>query len=285
MTPRDWMLSAAAAALLCVPAVVRADELDQSVRGRVTAVDTSSGARGEFRLDVRLHNTKTTETLTFRGDRLGALPDALGHVPVYHVVLIDAGATTTADFGATRLSRGGHAGLHFDSRHTDFPGGVATLTQFGGGTFELQRDGAAVLRGSIPTFVGLTGKSAPGAVATFHGNSRLGPTASGGAGRGTIDAFASNGPHRVVQRLRIAVRILGTIANPFSVVAIDSLGAETPLGTITTRGSHGDGALTFDTRRGANIPTGDLAGLSGMKIEVRNGAGTAVLTGNFPSVP
>jgi hypothetical protein len=285
MTPRDWFLGSAAAVLVLVSAAVAADEYDQTVRGKVAAVDTSSGARGDFRLDVRVHDGKKVEKLDFRGSRLGALPDLQGHRPVYHVVLIDSGATKTADFGAVHLSNGGSASLHFDSRRGGFPSGVTTLTSFGGGKLELQRDGAAVLRGDVPVFVGLRDQQVPGSTAMFHGKSRLGPTPGGGAARGLIDADASNGPNRSVQRLRIAVRYMGTIANPFTVVAIDGALTETTLGTITTRGAYGSGELKFDTRHGASIPTGSLAGLSGMTIEVRNSSGVAILSGNFPPVP
>jgi hypothetical protein len=285
MTPRHWMLATAAAAAVLVPSIVAADVMQQIVRGRVEAVDTSSGARGDYRMEVRDINGRVEETLNFRGRRLGALPDQNGDPPVYHVVLIDSGGTKTADFGAVRLNRNGSAGLHFRSRKDDFPVGVTSLTEFGGGTFELQRDAAAVLRGTIPAFVGLDGDASKDAFAHFHGKARLTPTPDGGAARGDIQEESKNGPNRSFQRLRIAIRLVGTVANPFTVVAIDGAQNETVIGTITARGGRGEGALKFDTRQGDTIPGGGLAGLSGQTIEVRNGSNVAVLTGKFPTVP
>jgi hypothetical protein len=286
MRHRNWLLGSVAAALVVVPAALGvADVFVQVVRGRATAVDTTSGARGDWRMVVSDVNGQTDETLVFKGVRLGATPDAQGHLPAYHVVLVNAGGTTTADFGAARISRGGAAGLRFDSKHDSYPAGVTTLTAFGGGTFELQLNSAAVLRGTIPAFAGVSGTSSKDSFSLYHATSSLTPTASGGAARGTISAEAADGPVRSFQRLRIAVKLLGTTANPFTVVAIDASNVVTTLGTITTHGHNGEGVLSFDTRHGDTLPGGGLSGLSGQTIEVRNNANVAVISGKFPTVP
>jgi hypothetical protein len=217
--------------------------------------------------------------------RLGATPDAGGQLPSYHVVLIDAGATTTTDFGPVRLNRAGQAYFRFDSRFDDFPAGVTSITAYGGGTFELQHEGAAVLRGAFHSFVGLTEQASRDARAHFHGRSRFAATINGGAGRGHIEADMHNEPRQVSQRLRIDVQNIGTAGNPFSVVALDVGGAEVVLGTIGARGGRGHGWLMFHSRRGDVIPGGGIPALLGKTIEVRNSQGTAVLTGVFPSIP
>jgi hypothetical protein len=287
MRTRKWSLGAAAlGCAVFVTTALTADELRQEVRGRLVAVDTSSGARGDFRIESRRRTGRVEETIMLHASRLGAAVDTVtGNRPEYHAVLIDAAATTTADFGAVRLNRGGRVEFRFKSPHDSFPAGATTVTAFGGGTFELQRDGAAVLRGSIPAFVNIGDQGSDVSRASFHGNSRLSATINGGSARGNVDVHASSDKKRGDQRLRISVQRVGSLGSPFTVVAIDAALVETTLGTITTRGRSGEGSLTFDTHKGDTVPGGGILGLSGQTIEVRNNAGTAVLTGTLPTVP
>jgi hypothetical protein len=286
MKARKWFLGVATAGVAVVVGVAHADQLDQQIKGKLTAVDVTSGARGEFRMDtVARTNGNGREVVVMNARRLGATPDAGGQLPSYHVVLIDAAATTTTDFGAVRLNRAGQAYFRFDSRFDDYPAGVTTITAYGGGTFELQHEGTAVLRGDIHSFVGLTQEASKDARAHFHGNSRMHATINGGAGRGKIDADMHNEPNHVTQRLRVDIQMVGKLGSPFSIVALDVGGAEVVLGTITTHGRSGQGSLMFHSRRGDVIPGGGIPALLGKTIEVRNSQGTAVVTGVFPSIP
>jgi hypothetical protein len=285
MKNRPWSLGLALAVALLASKALVADEFDEGVRGRLASVNVAYGARGEFHLDVRRRDRSNSETILMNAGRVGTAPDVGGAPAEYHAVLIDSSGSNAVDFGAARLDRGGHANFRFDSRRDDYPAGVSTITAFGGGTFELRRDGAAVLRGDVPQFVGLGDQSVADSFASFHGASRLAATIDGGAGRGAVDVRAMNSPNHVAQRLRISVRLLGTLGNPFSVVAIDGSNAETALGTIRTHGRGGEGSLTFDTRRAGTIPGGGILALAGQRIEVRNSAGTTVLTGAIPSIP
>jgi hypothetical protein len=284
MMIRKWFTGVAAAALAV--GVAYADQLDQQVKGRLAAVDITSGARGDFRIDtVARTNDNDREVIVMNARRLGATPDAGGQLPSYHVVLVNADESTTTDFGAVRLNRNGQAYFRFDSRFDSYPSGVTTITAYGGGKFELQHEGTAVLRGSIHEFVGLTGVASKDARAHFHGGSKFSATINGGAARGSMEADMHNEPNRVTQRLRVDVRLLGQLGSPFSVVALDVEGDDVVLGTITTHGQRGDGSLTFNSRRGDAIPGGGIPALLGKTIEVRNSQGTAVLTGVFPSIP
>ena len=286
MKTREWLLGAATAAAVMVVGVAYADQLDQQVRGKLAAVDVTSGARGDFRMDtVARTNDNDREVVVMNARRLGATPDSGGQLPSYHVVLIDAGATTTTDFGPVRLNRAGQAYFRFDSRFDDFPAGVTTITAYGGGTFELQHEGTAVLRGAIHAFVGLTGVASKEARAHFHGKSKMQATINGGAGRGKIDADMHNEPNHLKQRLHIDIKMVGKVGSPFSVVALDVGGAEVVLGTISTHGKSGQGSLKFESRHGDVIPGGGIPALLGKTVEVRNSQGTAVLTGVFPSIP
>jgi hypothetical protein len=285
MKARKWMLGAVVGCAALVAGIARADFLEQDVRGKLVAVDTSSGAKGTFRLESRQRDNGTREIIVMNARHLGATPDQGGDLPSYHAVLIDSTGTNTIDFGAVRLNSYGQSYFRFDSRFDSYPAGVSTIRMFGGGKFELQRDGAAVLRGDIHEFVGLTDVASRQAWAHFHGRSKFTATINGGAGRGTIQADMLNNPTHVRQNVQIEVRLLGTLGNPFAVVALDGQGGETTLGTITTRGRRGHGALRFFTRRGDEVPAGGIPGLVGKTIEVRNSQGTVVLTGVFPSVP
>jgi len=286
MKMRKWMLGAAAACAVFAAGIAVAAELDQEVRGKLVAVDTSSGARGDFRMTtVARTGGGGREVIVMNASRLGATKDGSGNLPSYHVVLIDSSAATTADFGVARLNRNGQSYFRFDSRFDTYPSGVTTITAFGGGKFELQRDGAAVLRGDVAAFVGLTGTASKAARAQFHGDAKLHATINGGAGRGKIDVEAHNEPKNVNQRLRVEIHGVGKLGNPFTVVAIAADSTETTLGTIRTHGRNGEGHFELRTRRGDTIPGGGVSGLMGQTIEVRNSQGTAVLTGTFPSVP
>jgi hypothetical protein len=279
MQTRAWPFLAA---LLLLPAVVLADELIQEVRGRLVAVDPSNGARGEFRIESRRATSSSREGLWMSASRLGVRPDADGDAAEYRAVLLDSGGTLSADFGAARLDRSGRAFLRFDTRWDEYPAGVTTLRAFGGGTFELRREGSAVLRGAIPEFVELGEQGSAVSTAFFHGRSRLQATINGGSGRGDVDARAWSGRKRGEQRLRIGFRQVGTLGNPFTVVALDGAGGSTTLGEVVTRGRSGTGVLDLT---GSDIPGGGILGLSGQSVEVRNSAGTVVLTGTFPTVP
>ena len=286
MKTRKWFLGAATAATAVVVGVAYADQLDQQVKGKLAAEDVTSGARGEYRMDtVARTNGGGREVIVMNAKRLGATLDAGGQLPSYHVFLIDAAATTTTDFGAVRLNKDGQAYFRFDSRFDDYPAGVTTITAYGGGKFELQHEGTAILRGDIHAFVGLTEEASREARAHFHGNSKMHATINGGAGRGKIDADMHNDPNHVTQRLRIDVQMVGKLGNPFSVVALDVGGAEVVLGTIKTHGRGGQGSLKFESRHGDTIPGGGIPALLGKTIEVRNSQGTAVVTGVFPSIP
>jgi len=286
MKTREWLLGAATAAAVMVVGVAYADQLEQQVKGKLAAVDVTSGARGEFRMDTMARtNGAGREVVVMNARRLGATADSGGQLPSYHVVLIDAGATTTTDFGPVRLNHAGQAYFRFDSRFDDFPAGVTTITAYGGGTFELQHEGTAVLRGDIHAFVGLTEQASKDARAHFHGGSRMHATINGGAGRGHIEADMHNEPNQVSQRLRVDIQMVGKLGSPFSVVALDVGGAEVVLGTITTHGRSGQGSLMFHSRRGDVVPGGGIPALLGKTIEVRNSQGTAVVTGVFPSIP
>ena len=280
---RPSILAIAALAALVSPSAARADTLDQTVRGRALAVDAGSKARGEFRIESRRTDKETRETIGFTASKLDATLDGLGHLPAYHAVLVDATGATSADFGLVKIDKGGHAWFRFDSRFDAYPVGVSTLADFGGGKFELQKSGAAVLRGTIPAFAALGAPRTADSWTFYRGTSKLVATVNGGAGRGALVAEATAEPHRTSESVRIDVRLLGTAGNPFTVVAIDSKSVETTLGTITTKGGLGSGKLFLSAKNGT-IAGGGVLALSDERIEIRNAVGTPVLTGTFPTV-
>ncbi len=284
MTYRSWMLVAPlGAAFLCTAALSDPGH-DEDVHGALVAADPTSPAKGQFRIAVHGRDAAVSETIDMNASRLGAMPDATGAPPVYDVVLVGTSGTPTADFGPVRLNRGGEAKFHFDSRTDSYPSGVTTVTAFGGGTFEVRHDATVVLTGAIPPFPAPP-PARPGPKSTLHADSDLSATINGGAGRGHVEADEVDDAKGTEQRLRIQIQFIGTLGNPFTVTATSSAGVVTTLGTITTKGPMGDGGLTFDTRRGDTIPDGGISALSGQTIDVKNDAGTIVITGTFPTIP
>jgi hypothetical protein len=151
---------------------------------------------------------------------------------------------------------------------------------------ELRLGDTAILAGDVPDFLGIADENGAGsgAVASAVGVKRLRVTADGGDAKGVITVTYVNRPQVQVEALRIECLALGSAGDVFTVVAIDSEGAETELGSMTSRTRYAVAVLALSSRRGDTIPGGGVLALGGQKVEVRDAGGTAWLAARFPAL-
>ena len=83
-------------------------------------------------------------------------------------------------------------------------------------------------------------------------------------------------------RRRLMILRLGALVPAMAAVVPEAQAQRTGITDNDPSDGPGNGR---GSRRGTGIPTGSLAGLSGMTIEVRNSSGVAILIGDFPTVP
>ena len=210
--------------------------------------------------------------------------DGDGNLPSYHCWLVNADASAEADFGECYLASRGRAKVRFATAREDFPDGVTTIKDFAGGTVEIRLDTTLVLSGDIPEFLGLTDDNGQGshAAAKALGVKRLKATEDGGEAKGFVECLYANRPRETVEAIRVEGLGLGSAGDEFTVVVIDAKGNETELGTMTSRTRFGVGVLALSTRRGDTIPGDGVLAFGGLRVEVRDAAGTAWLEGRFP---
>jgi hypothetical protein len=258
----------------------------QVVRGRLLPSDTSSQAFGSFRMVVQTRGSAGRERFEIDAWGLDTTKDGNGNLPSYHAFLVNADASTEADFGEVYLAARGRAKLRFAYPRDSFPSGVSTLVDFAGGKVELRLDTTVVLSGDVPDFLGIDDTNGRGshAAARALGTERLHATRAGGRAKGLIEALYVNRPRVQIEGLTVECLHLGNAGDQFTVVAIDSGSNETTLGTMTSTTRFGVAVLRLSSRRGDDIPGGGVLALAGQAVEVRDGSGTAMLTGTFPDL-
>jgi hypothetical protein len=258
----------------------------QVVKGRLLPPDDTSEAHGTFRMMVQARGEAQREFFYIDAWGLDTTRDGDGNLPSYHAFLINADASTTADFGELYLGPRGRAKLRFHSARESFPSGVATLKDFAGGTVEVRLDATVVLSGDVPDFLGIDDENGPGshAAARALGVVRLHATDDGGRAKGVLTALYVNRPRVQVEALSVECLRLGKAGDAFTVVAVDGTGGETTLGTLTSRTRFGVGILRLSSRQGDLIPGGGVLALAGRTVEVRDADGVARLTGTFPDL-
>jgi hypothetical protein len=276
MSIRNWIV--AALALVALPLVAGAGVVLNAVHGKLDPVTQGGAERGRFRLVVGdRSNGSHIEKVEVDARHLDTTLE-------YHVFLVKSGGTDAADFGAMRLTPSGHGGLRFTTRLTSLPSGVTTVSDYAGGTVEV-RDGAnAVLTGTVPSFVDLTGGGSHGAASFGHDASRLTAVDPSFHGRGQMMARRQNLPGGVREEFRLTCARMDAGAT-YTAVIIAADTTETTLGTFTTSSPLGLGGFRLATAHGDTIPGGSVLDLAGETVEVRDAGNAAVLRGTFPSIP
>jgi hypothetical protein len=275
---------AVALALAAVPSVAGATRA--AVHGKLTAQIEGDDAAGRFSISHRESDGGAIlDRIEVGAVKLDATVDAGGLLPVYNVVLVTADASTSADFGAARLSKRGKAAFRFTTRVTALPDGVTDVTMFDGGTIEVRAGSTVVLAGTIPSFIG-PGDDNEGSGGAFRRDTeRLAPAADGIRTRGMVGARYANTPRGVSEQIWVQAEHLQRNAGPYSLVAIDAALAEIEICTLAAHGRRGADVITIDTRRGDEIPGGgSVQDISGQSLELRDKDGNVVCTGTFPKV-
>ena len=278
------LFATAATALVLGGAFALAGVTSSVVKGKLTTDAEDSEAKGAFRLEVKERGDNDREYMDVAAKGLDAEKDDEGNRPVYDLWLIDADETAEADFGDLRLRRDGSARLAFRSRRHDFPDGVESLSEFGGGTMEIRdADDNVVLSGDIPEFSGLDDDNEKGQVSKGKDRNRLRPDDENSDAQGVIWA-------KFVQRgggdnewIKIKVLRLDADAGPYTAVVIDGE-TEYELGEIETRGRRDRGKLRLSTKNDDDLPGDSILDLGGADVEIRDADGNVALSGSFPTI-
>ena len=258
----------------------------QSVGGRLDPVDDASDDTGRFKMLVKTRGAAVRETLFLDALYLDTTRDGEGNLPDYHVWVVNADSSASADFGEAYLSARGRARLRAKSWKGGFPEEAASLRDFAGGVVELRLGDTVILRGDIPEFLGIGDENEPGSHSRVKaiGIKRLRSTPEGEGAKGWIGALKVNRPTLQVEALWVDCLRLGEQGDEFTVVAVAEDGTETTLGTMTSRTRFEYAAMKLSTRRGDTIPGGGVLALGGQSIEVRDADGVAHLVGRFPDL-
>lgn len=269
--------AAALVALAALPLAAVAGFTRQVVKGPLEDVSADDGRqRGRFRLAMFENDAgRTYERIDAGGLRLDRDDE-------YHVFLTKSDGTGEADFGAMRVSRFGYGAFRWDTRRDEFPSGVTTIGDYGGGTIELRSGDTVVLTGDVPQFVDLD-DDADGAATVGRDRSRLQPVDDTFRGHGVIDARRRNAPAGVREDVRVMCKRMEAGAT-YTLVAIAEDASETEVGTFTTSDPLGIGGFRLSTQAGDTIPGGGVLALAGLDVEVRDADGAAVLAGTFPTL-
>jgi hypothetical protein len=266
----------ATALVLALPLVAGAGITRRTVHGRMQSASETGRERGGFSMLVSDRSGGS------HYERILAGAIRLHPSSVYRVVLLRSDGSGERDFGALRTGTFGIGAFRFDTRFNALPEGVQTITDYGGGTIEVRDGSDAVLTGPIPDFVEIGSGGGPGAAAIGWDRSSLGPPDESSDARGRVYALRMDLPAGGFEELRVLCWRLAAGAT-YTVVAIDGSN-ETEIGTFTTLGDLRLGGFRLATARGDTIAGGGVLGLEGREVEVRDADGTAVLTGQFPTI-
>jgi hypothetical protein len=272
-----------AVAALCAPRAA-ADPGDE-VRGHASLVPPSGPAPpspiGRMDVEVRAADAHHAASSQFR-IVVSALADTA------YTMWADDPATadpTLVQFASFTTGHDGHAALDYDTRDGDSMPFGASLVNLSGKAIEM-RDGAnaTILAGTIPSVTG------PGRPPVSRGVSDLtrpmALSAEDFAGRVRAEFHPADGAHAAWSRLRIELRGLDAHAQ----VTLWGDDPATPAADLVqfasvTADEHRHATLTFDTHEGDALPfSASLADLAGKALEVRDGAGAAILDGTFPAL-
>jgi hypothetical protein len=277
----------AAAAFCLLPSYAGAATLMPGGRGRLAPPEgVESEARGFFRIAGINSRAGGLETLKAKAFRLDATLDADGNLPTYHFFLVTSDGAE-ADFGPMTLAPSGNARLLFRSWRDEYPAGVASLGEFGGGRAEVRRGSDVVLLGEVPPFVrtgrpddgddGGGGGGGGGVDTSTLARVELTATTEGSLAAGFVVEFHADGDAGSVEGIRVACT--GLAQGEYQVVAEDSGGTRTVIGTLTANAA-GAGHLAVSGPTGT-MPGGGLANLAGQTLLVLDAEGNAVLQGTL----
>lgn len=277
MSIRIWTAAAVlAASLLAGMPAADAGVSRDIVRGKLDSSTVGGSEKGQFRLiSGDRGNGSHFERIETTARHLDMTADTQGAAPVYHVWLVTSDASAEADFGAMRTNQRGNAGFVFDTRHTELPSGVTSITDYSGGTIEIRNGSTAVAQATIPEFGDRT---------FGHDRAALRSTSTTFRGRGEIVARHQSVPSGDREELRVTCNHM-TASSSYTVVAIASDTTETTLGTFTTGSPLAIGGFRLATAKGDTIPGGGVTALAGQTVEVRDSGNSAVLRGTFPTIP
>lgn len=276
MSIRIWTAATVlAVSLLAAMPAADAGVSRDIVRGKLDSSTVGGSEKGLFRLiSADRGNGSHYERIETTARRLDMTADAQGAAPVYHVWLVSSDASSEADFGEMRTNQRGNAGFIFDTRRTELPSGVSSITDYSGGTIEIRNGSTAVAEASIPEFGDRT---------FGHDRARLRSTSTSFTGRGEIVARHQSVPSGDREELRVTCNHMSA-STTYTVVAIASDNTETTLGTFSTGSPLAIGGFRLATAKGDTIPGGGVTALAGQTVEVRD-SGNAVLRGTFPTIP
>ncbi len=279
-------LGIALAMSLAGGAVALAAITQAGVRG--TLADTGDGEiAGRFRMKIVERGDRSRERMVVKAHGLDATPGEDDALPVYDLWLVNEAGDVEADFGDMRLHESGRARFRFSSRRHDYPEGVESLREFGGGTMQIRdAEGTVLADGEIPGFLGVGDDNEDGsnAAARAFGRERLTSPDEESRARGFVEARYVNRPDVTHQGIRVAAAGLDPEAGPYTVSTRASESAASVLIGELRLGRHGRGGLLLSTRRDDVIPGGSVLDLGGHTVEVTDAEGAVVLTGTFPEL-
>jgi hypothetical protein len=272
------MTALALAALLfaAAPAEAKGGRL-LKVRGKLTAPEEESDAKGKFMLAVASSGDRVRERMILAARGLDA--------DLEHEVLIGDDLDGAASFGELTVRGRGHAVFRFRSGRDDYPDGIDALADLGGQTIFVVADDEVVLEGDIPEFVepGAGEEPGEGSFAFGIGAAKLSPPEDDddSDARGRLVAAALDTPRGAREWIHlVAVRLDSD--KEYGVWLIDGED-EDKLGTLRPRGRFGVAFLVLDTRSGHDLPD-HLSELAGRTVEVRDSGDTVILEGEFPAL-
>jgi hypothetical protein len=244
----------------------------QKVRGGLEAEDAESKAKGRFALLAVTSAEK-------KGEKLLVVARGLDKDTDYDVVLEDADGNAYT-FGEMRVFRRGHGLFRFSSKRHDLPEGVDGLADFSGGSLSVASGETTVLSGDIPAFVdpGTSDEPGEGSLAFGVGAERL-EKAEGTDLDAAAKLYAVAVNTWKGARERLSLYAIGLDRDEEYGVYV----GDEKIGTLRPWSRFGIARLVLDTGRGHDLPD-HLSSLAGKAVEVRDPAGDAVLTGEFPAL-
>lgn len=282
---RRFVLTAAlaAAALAATHSDAEARGWDRfAVKNQLEAVGEASG-KGKFRISVRTHEDgRVVERMEFGARGLDATKDAGGALPEYHVVLVNADDSVSADFGETTIDDDGNARFRFDSRFDAFPDGIDSLADFLGGTARIQLGDTVVLEADIPEAAGIDDTPGDGQGAFAVRTDAFRADGSDRKLGQLLVRYATTG-HGVNEQIRIDMRRLDESAAPYNAYLVDGENADVDLGELDPDQRRVHWRRDVDSRKGDDVPGDDVRDLAGMTVEIRDKDANVVATATMPA--